>query len=123
MAGLVNSDPLPCAQRGSLICMLNNGTYLLPPGNDGMTLICQANAPSGAGLAWTLNPSFDNVSAALLSVTEIVGGRCNLSGGFSVYGATPPAQAAFPGTATGTDAAVINAIVAFLAAYGFCASS
>jgi hypothetical protein len=47
-------------------------------------------------------------------------GNLYLAGGLGVNGATPPAKAASPGTATGTDAAVINAIAAILRSVGFC---
>ncbi len=55
-------------------------------------------------------------SANVLATT----GSINIGGSIGVNGATPPAKAAHPGTATGTDAAVINAIVTILKNLGFC---
>ena len=44
--------------------------------------------------------------------------------GMGMWAVSPPvSQPLFPGTATGTDAAVINAIVAILSGYGLCAAS
>lgn len=55
-------------------------------------------------------------------ITTLNGGTGAFSGPIAANGATPPAQAAFPGTATGTDAAVLNAVVAILVSLGLCAS-
>jgi len=44
----------------------------------------------------------------------------SLTGSIGVNGATPPSKAADPGTATSSDAAVINAIVTILKNLGFC---
>ncbi len=56
------------------------------------------------------------LSANVLATT----GSINIGGSIGVNGATPPAQAAHPGTATSTDAGVINAIVTILKNLGFC---
>jgi hypothetical protein len=48
------------------------------------------------------------------------GGTLKVSGAAGFNGATPPSKAADPGTATGTDAAVINAITTILKNLGFC---
>jgi hypothetical protein len=55
-------------------------------------------------------------------ITTLNAGTGAFSGPIAANGATPPTQAAFPGTATGSDAVVINAIVAILVALGLCAS-
>jgi hypothetical protein len=47
-------------------------------------------------------------------------GTASFTGAIGVNGATPPAKAADPGTATSSDAAVINAIVTILKNLGFC---
>ncbi len=119
MSAIANS-PLPDATRGSIQCCINNTTYLLQPGVDGAVLTPQANAANGSGLQWVTD--LDLVSLAV--VFGLTAGTVNASGTIGAFGSTgPSSQPAFPGTATGTDAAVINAIVTFLAAYGFCASS
>lgn len=47
-------------------------------------------------------------------------GSLAMSGPLGVNGSSPPAKASSPGTATGTDAAVINAIATILRNAGFC---
>lgn len=71
--------------------------------------ITGAGGTSHTGLVWTAAP-------ALTSAT--------FTGGIATHGvATPPAQAAFAGTAVGTDATVLNAVVAALVALGLMAAS
>ncbi len=53
-------------------------------------------------------------------VMELSSGGVNFTGPIGVNGATPPAKAAPPGTATSSDAAVINAVVTILRNLGFC---
>ncbi|MGO9110670.1 MAG: hypothetical protein ACLP9L_15730 [Thermoguttaceae bacterium] len=200
------TDPaLPDAPRGSLIYMIGNRTYELPPDDDGSVLTCQSNADSGAGLAWLPAAAIGNLTASYVTQTvdatlansqaldalgtgilksttgtgvlsiaggadlpimvasgtghhggavpdpgasaasthflredatwaippgtytlpsALTGASLVLSGSIAVNGvATPPAKAAFPGTASSLDAAVINAITAILVALGFCAAS
>ncbi|HKM53707.1 MAG TPA: hypothetical protein VJY33_09875 [Isosphaeraceae bacterium] len=105
--------------------MIDNTTYLLAPGPDNCVLTTNANAADGTGLAWSSSPTLNNLSVnGDLNAPSIFASSVYTTYGIGVWGAAPPStQPAFPGTATGTDAAVINAIVTFLAAYGFCASS
>ena len=93
---------------------------LYPPPTDGYVLTSLAAAtqtePSGGtslpGVAWAA-PA---VPTALTTFTATAG---SFSGAIGVNGATPPAKAAAPGTATGTDALVINAIALVLKNLGF----
>jgi hypothetical protein len=57
------------------------------------------------------------------NITTLSAGTGAFTGPIAANGATPPTQAAFPGTAAGTDAVVINKIVAILVGLGFCAAS
>lgn len=85
----------------------------LAAGTDGYILTCSAAAAEG--VAWSAPYS---LPAALTGTTLVV------TGGIATNGVTtPPAKAAYPGLATGTDATAINAITAILVALGFCASS
>lgn len=87
----------------------------LAVGTDGYVLTCSTTAAEG--VAWAAPYSY-TLPAALTGTTLVV------TGGIATNGVTtPPAKAAFPGTAAGTDAAVINAITAILVALGFCAAS
>ena len=94
--------PVPGLEWGSLVV-----------GTDGYVLTCSAAAAEG--VAWAAPYT---LPAALTGTTLVV------TGGIATNGVTtPPAKAAFPGTASGTDATVINAITAILVALGFCAAS
>jgi hypothetical protein len=69
-------------------------------------------APAGSSGS-TLNALAD---ALVIDSTK----KATFSGPIGVNGSAPPAKAANPGTATGTDAAVVNALVAIVQAVGFC---
>ena len=85
----------------------------LAAGTDGYVLTCSAAAAEG--VAWA---SPYALPAALTGTTLVV------TGGIGTNGVTtPPAKAAYPGLATGTDAVMVNAITAILVALGFCAAS
>ena len=85
----------------------------LAASTDGYVLTCSAAAAEG--VAWAAPYT---LPAALTGTTLVV------TGGIATNGVTtPPAKAAFPGTATGTDKDAINAITAILVALGFCAAS
>jgi hypothetical protein len=87
----------------------------LAAGTDGYVLTCSAAA--AAGVAWAAPYSY-TLPAALTGTTLVV------TGGIATNGVTtPPAKAAYPGLATGTDAVMVNAITAILVALGFCAAS
>ena len=87
----------------------------LAAGTDGYVLTCSAAAAEG--VAWSA-PYTYTLPAALTGTTLVV------TGGIGTNGVTtPPAKAAYPGLATGTDAVMVNAITAILVALGFCASS
>jgi len=111
--------------------MIGNSEQLLLPSYDGSVLTCLANAADGTGLQWTSTLSLSQLSVGgeILTNNEVVVGTGTsqvaiANGCIGVFGTTPPAsQPAFPGTATGTDKNIVNAIVTLLAAYGFCASS
>ncbi len=120
------SQALPAAGRGSIQCKMDSTTYLLPVGPVNSVLTTSPNAADGTGLAWSTSPSVQYLTINQnLTVNQDLNANFVLSTtGISLFGASAVVtQPAFPGTATGTDAAVINAIVTFLAAYGFCASS
>ncbi|MGA8310914.1 MAG: hypothetical protein WB755_12850 [Terriglobales bacterium] len=55
-----------------------------------------------------------------MSAGAVSAASVSLTGSIGVNGATPPSKAADPGTATSSDAAVINAIVTILKNLGFC---
>ncbi len=74
-----------------------------------------AAAPSEITLAGGLTFVDATLSVGALTPTSVAA-----SGGIAANGATPPTQAANPGTASGTDATVINAIVTILTDLGFC---
>ncbi len=121
---------LPDAGRGSIVTMMGNHQQLLAPSTDNSVLVCSANAPDGTGLLWTqtLNlPGFTLTCGPLVCTGITAAAMVKASYGVGVYGVTPPtSQPAFPGTADGVaadDATVINAIVALLVSFGFCASS
>ena len=85
----------------------------LAASTDGYVLACSAAAAEG--VAWAAPYT---LPAALTGTTLVV------TGGIATNGVmTPPAKAAFPGTATGTDATAVNAITAILVALGLCAAS
>jgi len=111
--------------------MIGNSEQLLPPSYDGSVLTCLANSADGTGLQWTSTLSLAQLSVGgeILTNNEVVVGTGTsqvaiANGCIGVFGTAPPVtQPAFPGTATGTDKDIVNAIVTLLAAYGFCASS
>ena len=122
-----SSAGLPDSSRGSIVTMISNREQFLLPSTDNSVLTCSANAPDGTGLLWTqtLNLPGFTLTCGPLVCTGITA-SANIQGKYSIgiYNVTPPtSQPVFPGTATGTDATVINAIVALLASFGFCASS
>ena len=93
--------------KGSIPCGTGGYWCALPPGSDGSILIASANDPGGWGLAWVAPPRLTTL------------GTVAFSGPAGFNGATPPAQAASPGVATGTDALVINALALILKNLGF----
>jgi len=111
--------------------MIGNTEQLLLPSYNGSVLTCLANAADGTGLEWTSTLSLSQLSVAgeISSNSQVIVGTGASqvaigNGSIGVFAASPPAtQPAFPGTATGTDKNIVNAIVTLLAAYGFCASS
>ncbi len=118
---------LPDSTRGSIVTVVSNRQQLLTPSTDNSVLVCSANAVDGSGLLWTktLDLTGFTFTCGPLICTGITA-AANIQGKYSIgiYDVTPPtSQPAFPGTASGTDATVINAIVALLASFGFCASS
>ncbi len=110
---------------------MGNVEQLLLPSYDGSVLTCLANAADGTGLEWTSTLSLSQLSVGgeISSNNEVIIGTGASqvaigNGSIGVFAASPPVtQPAFPGTATGTDKNIINAIVTLLAAYGFCSSS
>ena len=81
--------------------------------------IVLAGPSSGSAAAPTFRALVTADLPAALGGTTLV-----VTGGIATNGiATPPSQALFPGTATSTNATVINAITAILVALGFCAAS
>ncbi len=96
----------------------------LGPMSVGLSCIPSATGSARKGLIWAADNnayrtlylnSFDGTSYGALSA-----GTASFTGAIGANGATPPAKAAAPGTATSTDAAVINAIVTILKNLGFC---
>jgi len=94
-----------------------------------------ATGPAGpAGPAPSTSPNQVLAGPATGSTAALAAGRALvtkdlpsnivISGSVAVNGvSSAPAQANFPGTASGTDAAVINALTAILVGLGFCKSS
>ncbi len=130
--GLVTTINPAGANRGSVVCMIDNNSYLLPPSLDGQVLTCLANAPDGSGLSWTTNVTANSltvnvVTAETVNSTILTGARLALSAGLGLFSVVPPDSIqAFPGTADGTaadDATILNAVIQILINYGFCASS
>jgi len=111
--------------------MMGNTEQLLLPSYDGSVLTCLANAADGTGLEWTSTLSLAQLSVGgeIFGDNQVVVGTGASqvtigNGSIGVFAASPPVtQPAFPGTATGTDKNIVNAIVTLLASYGFCASS
>ncbi len=73
-----------------------------------------------AGVMGQFNFATFNGTSLVQHMTLDGAGDLQITGALGVNGATPPAKAASPGTAVGTDAAVINAISAILRSIGFC---
>jgi hypothetical protein len=106
------------------------GTYLdqvqmVVSGNAAQTHHLTAwESSAGAVLAF-VGSAGDGHFASVTTAGAVSAASAVLTGGIAVHGiASPPVQAAFPGTADGVaadDATVINAIVATLIAYGFVA--
>ena len=74
----------------------------------------------GDGTGWLLDfgPKVDGVFAPVITFTDT--GNGSFAGRLGVNGATPPAKASSPGSASGSDATVINAITTILRNLGFC---
>jgi len=128
---VIGTQALPDAGRGSIQTMIGNTEQLLLPSYDGTVLTCLANSADGTGLLWTSTLSLSQLSVGgeIFGDNQVVVGTGASqvtigNGSIGVFAASPPVtQPAFPGTATGTDKNIVNAIVTLLAAYGFCASS
>jgi len=76
------------------------------------------NTTQVATCAYVMGTITQRLGLSLANYAALSG--ATFSGAIGVNGASPPAKAASPGTATGTDAAVVNAIAAILRNLGFC---
>jgi len=123
---IVSSFALPDAARGSIVTYIGNNVQFVKPSADQSVLTCQANSADGTGLQWVTSLKLLDLQTTTLEVgqTVTVGINVSVTYGLGVFGVTPPtSQPVFPGTAAGSDATVINAIVAILSGAGLCASS
>jgi hypothetical protein len=114
---------LVVGQGGHWCTFPSPATFSLLAGGPNLSILGEA----AFNLAW-VDPGdittliIDTMTVTTLDVTTLNAGTGAFSGPIGANGATPPSQAAFPGTATGSDAVVINAIVAILVGLGLCAS-
>jgi len=115
----------------------NKQVFVTASVQDGYFLLAQHNAADGSGVIWTNTINNDlHVTGGITAINNVVAnaghftsyvqsdGTLIVAGSIATNGVvTPPAQAAFPGTAAGADATVLNAVVAILVSLGLCASS
>ncbi len=100
---------------------------ILPMGVTGQVLtVTQVAVALPNGITnWVTTTAWAN-PAVPTAMTTFTAAAASFSGAIGVNGATPPVQAAFPGTPDGTaadDATILAKVIAILVNLGFCASS